>query len=112
MNHLSCHMIDWSPNQRCAYFQTSCININLKEIPSLKFLTLKTTITNKYTCFAIEAQLQEDKYYTYDEVNKNCKILKFETETPFAKCEDAIGNRNLCLRYTGNNHCRWNSELL
>lgn len=65
-----------------------------------------------YTCFAIEAESQVDKYFTYDEVNQRCKILVLESETPYARCEDAIGNRNLCLRYTGNNYCKWNSEKL
>ncbi|CAD8064152.1 unnamed protein product [Paramecium sonneborni] len=112
MNRNSCHMIDWSTSQRCAHFGTSCININLQEFSTLTFLTQEPTRTNKNTCFAIEAFSKEEKYFTFDEENLRCKSLKLTSDTPFTNCEDAIGNRNVCLRYTGNNYCKWNPEKL
>ncbi|CAK65736.1 unnamed protein product (macronuclear) [Paramecium tetraurelia] len=112
MNINSCSMIEWSTTQRCVHLGNSCFNINLKEQSSLKDLIQEPTITNKYTCFAIEAESLVDKYFTFDEVNRRCKILIPESETPYAKCEDALGNRNLCLRFTGNNYCKWNSDQL
>jgi hypothetical protein len=38
--------------------------------------------------------------------------LTYESETPFTTCEDVDGNKNVCLRYTGKNNCKWDSGLL
>jgi hypothetical protein len=32
--------------------------------------------------------------------------------TNYSTCGAAIGNRNVCLRYTGSTYCKWDSSLL
>ncbi|CAK65739.1 unnamed protein product (macronuclear) [Paramecium tetraurelia] len=110
MNINSCHMIEWSTSQLCYYNGDACLNLKFSKIKNLMILTQYPIILNEYSCLAIEAMLtiyNKQKYFSYDMNIKRCKLLTITSQFPFAECEDAYGNKNLCTRYTGNNFCKW-----
>ena len=50
------------------------------------------------------------KYFLYDDINKRCKPKP--NADNYNTCEEAVGNSNVCLRFTSNIYCKWNSLLL
>ncbi|CAD8057954.1 unnamed protein product [Paramecium primaurelia] len=115
MNINSCHMINWSTSQLCYYNGQTCNNLNQQFFPNLKIFTEYPSKLNEFACLAIEATLSSQnqmKYFSYNSQTQRCKELILDSEYPFLNCEDAIGNKNLCTRYTGNKFCKWDPETL
>lgn len=108
-------MLTWSKKQLCYYNGISCINVNFENYKNFEIFTNSPAILNENACLSIEATLtstNKAKYFTYDPVKKLCEFVAFTNEMPFKTCEEAFGNRNICLRYTGNNYCKWDTENL
>ncbi|CAD8064150.1 unnamed protein product [Paramecium sonneborni] len=112
MTKNSCHMISWSFRERCIYEGKICNKFEQKYYPDLQLLVMEPYILNKYACLSVEATLSQTnqvKYLIYDEENKRCKKIN---EQQYNSCEEAQGNRNVCLGHTQNLNCKWNYDNL
>ncbi|CAK73238.1 unnamed protein product (macronuclear) [Paramecium tetraurelia] len=115
MSKNSCHMIDWSLDQRCYYNGIVCLNINYNYYKDNRIFIQDPSVLNENACFAIDGRITVQntlKYIGYDDENKRCKELLLDDEFSYATCEDAKANRNVCQRYTGRNYCKWDEQLI
>ncbi|CAD8067853.1 unnamed protein product [Paramecium sonneborni] len=111
MNKNSCHMIEWSTQQRCYFNGNLCVNINFNTYPNLSIFTLDTAILNKYACFAIEAMKTETNsamFFGYE--GKHCK--KDPEIKDVTDCESTELNSNACQMKYPEIYCRWSKSEL
>ncbi|CAD8050957.1 unnamed protein product [Paramecium primaurelia] len=111
MNKNSCHMIEWSTQQRCYFNGNLCVNINFSQYPNLNIFTADTAILNKYACLAIEAMKTVDNsamFFGYE--GKHCKLNPDIIDV--TDCGSTELNSNACQMKYPEIYCRWSKSEL
>lgn len=95
MNKNSCHMLEWSTQQKCYYNGKMCVNINFNMYPNLSIFTTSTAILSKYACLSIDAMITKVntlKKFGYQD--KHCSINPSIVD--LTDCESTDLNSNAC----------------